>query len=138
MFALPEFSNTEAVELAVLAAIKAKLFASYGVGRTVYDPLKVMPPTVVGTSTTKAPLGAYPWFGKRTLMTGELFVVEKYGTCPGKLAVKVPDPAVVVLINAPVGVNEMLKVVEDKIRCPCRNTGWQRTTARNGKFDNGP
>jgi len=106
----------EAVELAVFAAIKAKLFASYGVGRTVYDPLKVMPPTVVGTLTVKAEFAAYPWFGKSTLIVGELFVVVKYGTWPEKLAVCVPEPAVDVLINAPVGVDETLNVVELTLR----------------------
>jgi hypothetical protein len=45
-------------------------------------------------------------------MVGDAFAVVKYGTCPGKVAVCVPDPADVVLIKEPAGVADMLKVVE--------------------------
>ena len=52
--------------------------------------------------------------GKRTLIVGDPVDVVKYGTCPGKVAVCVPEPTDDVLINEPDGVVEILNVVEDK------------------------
>ena len=92
------------------------MFASKGDDNNVYAPYSVTPPTVVGMLTVNVEPNEYPWFGKRTVTIDDPAVVVKYGVCPGKVAVCVPDPALDVLIKEPDGVNDILNVVALRLR----------------------